>query len=57
MKTFEWHLKINMLQLKVVEGKTYTAHEFSELEIKVAELQHAKPVTSLEVSQRRTNNK
>lgn len=35
--------------MRLVEGKTYTAHEFSELEIRIAELNHEKPVTALQV--------
>jgi len=43
-------IKTSFLQLKIVDGKTYSAHEYAELEMKITELQHEKPVTSLEVS-------
>lgn len=37
------------IKLKIVDGKTYSAHEYAELEMKITELQHEKPVTSLEI--------
>ncbi|XP_067946221.1 chromosome-associated kinesin KIF4A-like [Watersipora subatra] len=38
------------IKLRLVEGKTYSANEYAELEMRIAELKHEKPITSLEIN-------
>ena len=43
------------IQMRSTEDKTYTAQQYAELETKIAELEHDKPVTSLQVRDEQYN--